>query len=421
LPISDQPSGLVLKRPLVHRGFTLLEITVAVAIGTLILYTAYAGFRVSTQTVTLCNRMSLENRLMTAGMLRAIDDVDFWTDLDREGHVPLRTIPRKAINGHSGGYDPDGADSLSLPQPFTPFASSWQPGLNQIPAVSNVYQGDWRPDDPRTWYRGDGFLFLQGNQRPEDSVWGNYGLFSGVDANVTHGNASVTVGALAGTTGVPVDRYTFTAAQHKGLKYALGFYGWWDYLPANAIIDWSDRNGTRATKPFELRERYEGEGDRPPSNIGQFSSGFRGIWISGNERPQSRSSYLWEQVLCISAPRPNDATNEVMRLNRWMAGHGDFINESASPISVVLSAISRPADMDAQRPGDWPRVTAEVRRYKIFARTSQDCFVRMFDPATGKMVELDFRTVGSTLRGARLQRRTGVEGPVLPTAATLDG
>jgi prepilin-type N-terminal cleavage/methylation domain-containing protein len=391
-----------------RHGFTLVELLISISLGLVIVYTMFAGFRVASQTVTLCNRMSIENRLLTAGTLLALDEVDCWAGMDRPGWQPCRTTPSKLISGAGGGYDPGGGDSSQLAQPFTPFRDSWTAACNELPAAGNQYDPVWLPHDPKTWYRGDGSLWLRngsaGGPFADQSAWGDYGLFSGVDGNVQHGGGSTTVGAFPGS--LPAGTYTWFADQQKGLKAALGFYGWWDYLPANAIIDWYDRSGGRAVRPYEMANRYGGRGsDGGVTNIGQFCAGPDKVWASGSERALTRSSYLYEQVLGICAPRQGiDDVNGALRLNRWMGGMRSLGWEFQGAVNLLMSELSRPVQIAPAHPADWPTASFDVRRYRIFARTVTQCFVRTVDPLTGQMIEINFRVSGTSLRGARLQR-----------------
>jgi prepilin-type N-terminal cleavage/methylation domain-containing protein len=65
-----------------RRGFTLIELMIAITLGMLLVYTAIAGFRVASQCATISNRLSLENSLIRAGITEAHQQLDFWTNLD---------------------------------------------------------------------------------------------------------------------------------------------------------------------------------------------------------------------------------------------------------------------------------------------------------------------------------------------------
>ena len=65
-----------------RQGFSLIEVMIALGLGTVIIYTALAGFRVASQAVTTASKLSLENSCFRAGFTAANDAVDFWTDVD---------------------------------------------------------------------------------------------------------------------------------------------------------------------------------------------------------------------------------------------------------------------------------------------------------------------------------------------------
>jgi len=411
-----------------RRAFSLVEVMIVIALSMIILATVYAGFRVATQSIIACNRMSIENRLLTAGVARALDEVDFWNKFDRPGWRPARTTPTTLITGENGGYDGIGNDSTTVPQPFTPFADglhpdtglpvsgSWKPGLNEIPAAQNSYDHLWLPHDPKTWYRGDGRLYLGHGWKAEDCQFGDYALFSGSRTTVQHRGSS----AVVGVPGMASDVTTWYASQQKGRDYGLGFYGWWEYLPANALIDWYDRDSSnRGIRSRDIAARYMGDGSSdttPPyawknvTGIGRFSLWLGTPWSSFNERPVTRSAFLWEHMLGICAPRPAigsqpaDDVNQALRLNRWMGGMRWVGYEYQSPFNLLSKELTRDEPLVVSRPKGWPQVTWDVRRYKMYSRTVNDCYVRVFDPLSAKMVEINFRAVGTTLRGARLQR-----------------
>jgi hypothetical protein len=407
------------------RAFTLIEILISIALGMVILGTVYAGFRVSTQSMIACNRLSIENRLLTAGVLRAMDEVDFWQTMDRPDWRPLRREPPYVqMQGAWGGFSDDGSDAYKIPQPFTPFAKSWKVDYNQIMPASgtvNRYDHVWLPHDRKTWFRGDGFLYLTWDAFTDQSWWGDYGLFSGTEASVDHLGSSTEVGV---PTAEP-DRYTWYACQQKGLKAALGFYGWWDYLPANAVLTFYDHHpgNPRCVLYPETSLRVMPRGttkddkaDSPPAPMtghGRFTAWMGGPYASGNERPMTRSSFLWEHVMGICAPRPAipnrlaDGVNQALMINRWMGGSrwvGNDGWETQGAFNRLSQELTRPMPLVVRQPRHWPQVTLDVRRYRMFSRCVNECFVRVFDPLSAKMVELNFRTTGTTLRGARLQR-----------------
>ena len=177
--------------PSLRSGFTLIELMLAVALGSLLVYTAIAGFRVASQTVTITNRMCLENSLIRAGIGEAHNQLDFWTNLDDPDDTANQRLRAAAIanaNAHGGNMGGDGLPT-STGLAFAPMKAVFPPNMlprspgtisprSQVPRFPNAlnpqvlttaqldsmadWEGDagfdptyvWAPHDPRTWYRG---------------------------------------------------------------------------------------------------------------------------------------------------------------------------------------------------------------------------------------------------------------------------
>ncbi len=219
------------------RAFTLIELMLAMAIGMLILFTAFAGFRVASQCIVVANRLSLENSLMRSGYSIAHEQLDFWTNLDdpydatRErlrlsginvngqpwawsftaqapfpATVGLPFAPMNPVGGGSGAFPATGDPttggtasgsmvpgyaagsgamvplpvSLPLPPPTSsapaPTPASWENDAGFDPTYV------WAPHDPRTWFRGNPIeKWLPGiaaNVTP--LVFGRYGAYTNV-------------------------------------------------------------------------------------------------------------------------------------------------------------------------------------------------------------------------------------------------
>ena len=85
-----------------RKGFTLIELMIAITIGTLVVYTAMVGVRVSASAVTSSNRLALENSLLRIGFIQAMNEVDFWVDSDNPDNntkQPFRINPRNGLGG----------------------------------------------------------------------------------------------------------------------------------------------------------------------------------------------------------------------------------------------------------------------------------------------------------------------------------
>ena len=63
-------------------AFTLIELLIAMALGLVVLLTAFAGFRVTAQALTASRRIAVENNLMRLGVQLARREGDVGTALD---------------------------------------------------------------------------------------------------------------------------------------------------------------------------------------------------------------------------------------------------------------------------------------------------------------------------------------------------
>ena len=89
--------------PAPRHGFTLIELMIAIGLGMLVIYTAVAGFRVASQSVTMANRLSLENALIRSGFQEAHNQMDFWTNLDDPDNTANQRLRGTVTMGTGGG------------------------------------------------------------------------------------------------------------------------------------------------------------------------------------------------------------------------------------------------------------------------------------------------------------------------------
>jgi prepilin-type N-terminal cleavage/methylation domain-containing protein len=61
-----------------RRGFTLVELLIAVALSSIIVVSAVACFQMVAKVVRAANAMSTENGLLRSGFMLAMLDVDYW-------------------------------------------------------------------------------------------------------------------------------------------------------------------------------------------------------------------------------------------------------------------------------------------------------------------------------------------------------
>lgn len=340
-------------------GFTLLELMISVTLGALIVYTAMAGFRVAGQTITVANRLSLENSIMRAGFQAALHEVDTWTSYDdpdstqpgdqalRGAQMPFSELPPLTSTqaAANGGGEVQGEYLYPSPETDT----GWDP----------VYF--WPPNDSRTWWRANPVEWHASAGRS-----GNFSKF-------------------ANTMGAP---HTWLFSQMKMLQTNLGFYAFCDYLPPSM--------------PYA----YINNGDLDPLFVtaGAFRNGDGGTWYAqGRYRCTKDTSYL----LVPLKPSGGGAELTVGNFRRnYTTGVG--ANENGIK-DFMRKALSRQPLMTTQ-PSHWPAMNVEVARFLSHNRFVTLSNIQWTNSLTGELMSLSFTTLGTTLRGARNMRKPGRPG-----------
>lgn len=412
-----------------HSGFTLIEMLLAVALGALLVYTAMSAFRVAAQTVTLTNRLCLENSLIRAGMFEAHNQLDFWTNLDDPDDANKQRLRASGIaaNGTNHGNDlsqnqlptttglafaklSDVLPPNKLPRsPTTPSPGSQVPRFVAMlsPQVLTTAQLNgkadwesdagfdptcvWAPHDPRTWYRGNIIEKIS----TSGIRFGRYGIFTNLDANPTFANISYTD---PGMTAVTV---TYSAApihlwyprQIMGFARALGFYGLCEYLPSNAIFSTyaSYVNGSASTGGIPKIFHRSGSGLVSGDMLGQS----QGLYSLSNNRSYGITNPVGRTV--------DDRGLSSEYYNGYVSDYGSGTSlQQFIDITVPLSRLM------GQQPDHWPIVSVGVGHFVKSAKFVNIAKIRWVSPITGAMSELSFTGVGSSLRGARMQRKPGM-------------
>jgi prepilin-type N-terminal cleavage/methylation domain-containing protein len=341
-------------------GFTLLELMIAVTLGALILYAAMAGFRVASQTVTVANRLSLENSILRAGFQAALYEVDTWTSYDdpnstlpgdqalRRAQMPFSELPRLTTTQAAqtgGGGEIQGQYMYPSPETDT----GWDPDYF------------WPPNDSRTWWRANPVEWHASAGRS-----GNFAKF-------------------ANTSGAP---HTWLFSQMKMLQTNLGFYAFCDYLPPSM--------------PYA----YINNGDLDPLFVtaGAFRNGDGGTWFAqGRYRCTKDTSYL----LVPLKPSGGGAELTVGNIRRHY-GTGVGANENGIK-DFMKKALSRQPLMLSQ-PSHWPKMNVEVARFLSHNRFVTLSTIQWTNALTGELMSLSFTSLGTTLRGARNMRKPGQPG-----------
>ena len=103
-------------------GYTLIELMIAIGLGSAIVLTASASMRLAAQAVTIAERMSRNNELLASGISQALDEVDYWKEYDDpQGGAGMQRL--RASEAPPGITSATG-HALLFGLPFSPFSPS---------------------------------------------------------------------------------------------------------------------------------------------------------------------------------------------------------------------------------------------------------------------------------------------------------
>lgn len=438
-----------------RRAFTLLELLVSMGIGLAVVGVAFAGFRAATQVMRAATRISLLNGQIRSGFLAALDEVDTWRswdDPDGERADPdlqgrgLRAVLRvdtsemeKFPSAVAGCLFTPFAQLQGIAEPGGPLVFARGAATSREAERCHDPEARWDAADERTWYHGsfhDGIGSDQDEigEHMADQRWGRYGIFTSASATPgdlgdSYGREAPAVATDDPTRGsapnnnLPVfgavePAHTWRCAQTIGLLHALGWYGALDYLPRNAVYAsygvslrrrwyggrphvafqaWNDEKDvglTPQTINGQLRQQNQLVVPAPTrSPYGTFS-------FFDDDRAGERWSAIWEMRRedldeLFESHRHAQTSSYTERSEKWRTARLREACTITRPLSPRLVA-------------DAPDVTLQISRYISAGRFLHACVVRWADPRTGAAQELTFGCLGTTLRGARQQRRQGV-------------
>ncbi|MBA3700639.1 MAG: type II secretion system protein [Planctomycetes bacterium] len=405
------------------RAFTLIELLIAITLGMLIVYTATAGFRAASQSVTLSNRLALENSLLRAGYFAATQDADWWLawdDPDDSRNQRLRWF---------ADYQP-----LKRGGPFAPFDARTFPrggtlGTDSERGWNPAYT--WPANDARAWFNGN--LVEQGQH--SGHVFGHYELFS-------HNKTSPLLNRSmhAGGTGIGVPfngsvtpLRTWYGNQLEHLKNTMGYYGAVEYMPANAIYSTvGDPGGDNTFGTGDDDDQRMSREWCDPSGEGggvqwRFANDDGGTaWARGIYRHTRDSTYPVVPASRHTAAGTDRLTNEQLvaaQFRSWAtdrvgaAGRRDAGNHGIQDLTAK-TVISRPL-LEHGKPTHWPDLTLQSMRYLSNSRFVTLLRIGWVSPLTGQQTFLSFTTISTSLRGAR-QQRSPLGGWAQPGEASLD-
>lgn len=439
-------------------AFTILEMMISLGLGMLILFSAMAGFRAASQALTVTNRLSLENSVLRAGYFQVEDDLDFWTSLDdplNPGNQKLRATSGTGPAGNVGGM------------PFTPLSavtvasasfagasngrfppSSVIPGsrltygeikarpASQYPAGTAVdpWEADmgfdptvsWSPSDPRTWCRVN-LAEKNLGSAPYGAnlpyvLFGRYGIYSNVAAapgfsswsigvnqpltsqpyNVTTGPAPYSVGYQQ----VGAMKHTWYGRQIQLFLGALGYEAMLEYLPPNAIYDFyqSYNASTTSYGSMSMQCTKPGWG----SNGGFRNGDGNQITACGIYRETYSTSFGYFNPWTPADPNwePGIFARHYMHFDSDYTAYtgGASTQYGQYGLQDLLYHTGYPQSLMTTKPLSWPSVYTAVGRLVKSGHHVAVAKIRRIDAINGGFSEISFLGLGTTLRGARMQR-----------------
>lgn len=351
-------------RPTRH-GFTLIEMVIALGLGLVLIYTVFAGFRVASQSMSIATRLSTENSLLRAGFMSALDEVDFWTAYDDPINPARQTLRANGLQfcRMSAVFPPSGVVAGTAPVfPAPETDRGWD----------SAYE--WPACDPRTWWMGN-----MAERYDTDLRMGDYSLIASMGGSAPH---------------------SWLYSQMDGLKRALGYQGFCEYLPANLPYGYSSTSGGGTNPGKMLMEFIRPVGD---GTVNGFHNGDGDThFVQGRYRNTKNTSYG------IYPLAPLAGTVNYQNESRQFVTTGVGSNPgTVTTFMNKVTALNNPLD-PRLKPDAWPSISVNVARYMTYNRFVCLNKVRWISALTGEVIELSFSAFGTTLRGARQQRRPDV-------------
>jgi hypothetical protein len=341
----------------VRRGFTLIEMTLSVVLGMMIVSVSFAGFRVASQTVTAANRLSLQNAMLRAAVVAANEEMDTWESIDSRSD-PTKQVLRGAT---------------------FPFA--------EMDFTRDDTVLDFNPAHPRLWWNGH---LWSANRQTDGTNYqrrlGDYSLF---------GRQGLTDFALVDYPTLATER----AWRHNILPHltnGLGYYAAFDYLPANFVFGCYDQTGDMPAEfgapgvgPGRLRNNWH-SGNKP---LQKCESGHDNGYILTNTT--GVPGYPHTHPICHRASYNDHASGtgftDTLYPDRW-------------------NAFPR-VDFTTVVPSIWPTVRMQVKTTYSWMDFRHQTLIQQTDPYTGATTSMTLHGMTTTLRGARRQRGLDRERP----------
>jgi prepilin-type N-terminal cleavage/methylation domain-containing protein len=345
-----------------RRGFTLIEMMIAIGLGSMICYASYVYIRVAAQSVTAVNQLSLENRMLRTGMAAALDELDFWTYYDPIDRLATYRGPDAPLRDNET-YVEGTVNYSYLGRPFK------QLTFDLAHADCSF---DFNQADPRLWFRGspEHIPGTVADYKP----YGDYALHTKIDHTVA-------------------DRRWYPQMLDQ-LSTELGFYGVCDYMPGNALYSYYDgigkvpgRFGGPVPDPNDKDRMYPFRGYPCSETAPRDVTGLGEAAAFVITRSDEYMPYAAQHMLYCNS------TNYTAKSDWWHVQNGKALERSEGAPMLLCT-----------QPVAWPTIALRVNRFMTYGRPWATAKVIVENPVTGKQTKLWFNALATTLRGARRQR-----------------
>ncbi|HYE04016.1 MAG TPA: hypothetical protein VEL07_00735 [Planctomycetota bacterium] len=379
-------------------AFTLIEAAIAVALGALLVLSAWSAVRLVGGTVTATNRLATENALLRAGWFAVAAEADGWQLVDDPGDARRLRLRARARGVIGPGWR--GA-------PFTPLPPNWPrsgvPGAEDERGFDPGYA--WPANDPRTWFHGN---IAQQDDARTDRRFGRYEIFTHLREDIT-----LTMGAPAYGAARPA--HTWWPNQLEGLRDHLGYYGAIDYMPGSTI--WAVY-GAGANTAAQADDDWGREWMATSWRFNDSSIG-EGYWLPrGLYAHTNNAAYAIVPAIPDSALAGADDA-AVVNANSATSPVGQYAT-TAQVATFAERTIARRALLPL-RPASWPAAEIGVQRLIGWRRFVTSCRIGWRSALSGERRELTFTMLSTTLRGARQQRRLSDDPASADHDRDLDG
>ncbi len=429
-----------------QHAFTLIELMIAIALGTMVVYVATAGLRTAAQSVSLAQNLATENSIIRAGMNIALAETDFWSShdnpydsspgnpatpndetvlrnyVDVNGRIQgMSFTPMKVSNDFNNGSTVGQITGGSVDKLQSRLSNGER---NRLKKSKRWDPNAWMAHDPRSWswvnlaerVPTKSIRKLDANGQP---VRNNNGKVERESATSFKSNCVLKrqlFGAYylfntLGTNGQPWHHH-----QINHLKWTLGSYGMLDYIPSNTPLA-AYSNGAKTQRPMWLMSPewcYTGGGMRGKhyylgadggANGVHYANDILGITL-GPVYSMANPYKITKTASESLEPRNVKDLIDVCSKKYWSHIRAGAAGSGEAQLDKMIDEVdTRRHWLDTTNaPEIWPQLHVSSIRH---IRTGQFlCLHRItwVNNLTGKETEFSFTAFGTTLRGARQQR-----------------